>query len=52
MARYDHIHDDNVVPLFEDILARRQRRAVGRFGSLRATLRRAWDVAFCWRKAI
>lgn len=51
MANYDHIHDDNVVPLFEDIVVRRQ-RAVGRFGGLRATLRRAWGVAFRWRRVV
>lgn len=53
MASYDHIHDDNIVPLFEDILIeRRDRRlAVGRFDGLKARLRRAWGLAFYWRKA-
>lgn len=53
MANYDHIHDDNIVPLFEDILVRRreQRLAVGRFDGLKSRLRRAWGLALGWRRA-
>ena len=52
MANYDHIHDDNIVPLFEDILARRrdQRLATSRFNGLRARLWRAWGLALVWRR--
>jgi hypothetical protein len=52
MANYDHIHDDNIVPLFEDILARRrdQRLATNRFNGLRARLWRAWGFALVWRR--
>ncbi len=48
MANYDHIHDDNVVPSFEDILVRRRGRR--RFDGLKARLWRAWGLAFGWRK--
>ena len=53
MANYDHIHDDNIVPLFEDILSRRrdQRLTPHRFNGLRARLWRAWGLALVWRRS-
>ena len=52
MASYDHIHDDNIVPLFEDILTRGrdQRLAAARLDGIRARLRRAWGLAVGWRR--
>jgi hypothetical protein len=52
MASYDHIHDDNIVPLFEDILIQRrdQRLAMGRLDGLKARLRRAFGMALGWRR--
>jgi hypothetical protein len=53
MTNFDHIHDDNVVPLFDDILVRRRhhRLAGSRFEGLKARLRHACGFAFGWRKA-
>jgi hypothetical protein len=53
MTNYDHIHDDNVVPLFEDILIRRRRRrqAMARLHGLSARLRHACGRALVWRRA-
>ena len=52
MTNYDHIHDDNVVPLFEHILLRRRdaSHARSRFNGLRAKLWHACGLAFSLRK--
>jgi len=54
MANYDHIHDDNVVPLFEYILIWRcdPSRALGWIDGLKARqLRSVLGVAPALRKA-
>jgi hypothetical protein len=53
MANYDHIHDDNVVPLFEHILTWRRdtRPAPVRVNSLRARLMSVFGFALALRKA-
>ena len=53
MPNYDHIHDDNVVPLFEYILIWRRDPwpALGWVDSLRARFRSVLGVAPALRKA-
>ncbi len=53
MSNFDHIHDDNVVPLFEQLLIRQRSYPVpgGRLTRLRAGLRNACSLAFLLRKA-
>jgi hypothetical protein len=52
MGNFDHIHDDNVVPLFEQFLIRRRAdpAAVGRLTRLRAGLRYACSRACLLRR--
>ena len=53
MANYDHIHDDNVVPLFEHILIGRRdtRPRSRRVDGLRARLRSVFGFALDLRKS-
>jgi hypothetical protein len=53
MANFDHIHDDNVVPLFEQFLIRQRAYPLGRdrLVRLKAGLRYACSLAFVLRKA-
>ena len=52
MGNFDHIHDDNVVPLFEQFLIRRRDYPArgGRLTRLKAGLRYACSFACVLRK--